>query len=45
MEMKRYEYDTKIQEVKDKGGAYVAFPYDVLRRQPQRKQGGSFRGG
>ncbi|GFI27860.1 hypothetical protein IMSAGC012_02989 [Lachnospiraceae bacterium] len=29
MEMKRYEYDTKIQEVKDKGGAYVAFPYDV----------------
>ncbi|MCI8785896.1 MAG: DUF1905 domain-containing protein [Eubacterium sp.] len=29
METKRYEYDTKIQEVKDKGGAFVAFPYNV----------------
>ncbi len=29
MKEKQYEYDAVIQEVKGKGGAYVAFPYDV----------------
>lgn len=29
MENKKYEYDTKIHEVKEKGGAYVIFPYNV----------------
>lgn len=31
MSEKRYEYDSKIYEVKDKGGAYVLFPYDVRK--------------
>lgn len=26
---KLYEYDSEIYEVKEKGGAYVVFPYDV----------------
>ncbi len=29
MEAKKYEFDAQIHEVKGKGGAYVAFPYDV----------------
>lgn len=29
MKEKQYEYDAVIQGVKGKGGAYVAFPYDV----------------
>lgn len=29
MEAKQYEFDARIQEVKGKGGAYIAFPYDV----------------
>jgi hypothetical protein len=29
MTAKVYEYDTVIQEAEKKGGAYVAFPYDV----------------
>lgn len=28
-ERKIYEYDAVIHEVKDKGGAYVIFPYDI----------------
>lgn len=28
MQEKQYEYDAVIQEVKGKGGAYVAFTYD-----------------
>lgn len=27
--MRAYEYDQKIQAVEAKGGAFVAFPYDV----------------
>ncbi|MBR1407962.1 MAG: DUF1905 domain-containing protein [Clostridia bacterium] len=26
---KRYEYDTVLHEMKDNGGAYVAFPWDI----------------
>ncbi len=29
MNEKKYEYDTIIREAEKKGGAYVAFPYDV----------------
>lgn len=29
MNTKIYEYDTEIREASGKGGAYVAFPYDV----------------
>ncbi len=29
MNAKKYEFDAVIHEVKEKGGAYVAFPYDV----------------
>ncbi len=31
MSQKIYEYDSEIYEVKDKGGAYVVFPYDVRK--------------
>lgn len=27
--MKRYEYDAILHEIPEKGGAYVAFPYDL----------------
>lgn len=27
----RYEYDTPLHELKDKGGAYVVFPWDIRR--------------
>ena len=26
---KRYEYDTVLHEMKDNGGAYVTFPWDI----------------
>ena len=29
--MKRYEYDAVLHEVKDSGGAYVVFPWDIRR--------------
>lgn len=29
MNTRVYEYDTEIREASGKGGAYVAFPYDV----------------
>lgn len=31
MDKKQYEYDTKIESAQGKGGAYVAFPYDVRK--------------
>ena len=27
--MKQYEYDTVLHEIKDNGGAYVVFPWDI----------------
>ena len=29
--MKRYEYDAVLHEMKDSGGAYVVFPWDIRR--------------
>lgn len=29
MNHKLYEYESMVYEAKDKGGAYVAFPYDI----------------
>ena len=29
--LKRYEYDAVLHEMKDSGGAYVAFPWDIRR--------------
>ncbi len=28
---KVYEYETAIHEIKEKGGAYVVFPYDIRK--------------
>lgn len=30
-DMKRYEYDSVLHEIPDKGGAYVDFPWDIRR--------------
>lgn len=32
-EKKIYEYDTILHEIKDKGGAYVAFPIIGVRKE------------
>ena len=29
--MKKYEFDAVIREIKDKGGAFVVFPWDVRK--------------
>lgn len=29
--MDRYEYDTELHELKDRGGAYVVFPWDIRK--------------
>lgn len=29
MEKKTYEYDTKLHEIPEKGGAYVIFPWNI----------------
>ena len=29
--MKKYEYETTLHELKDSGGAYVVFPWDIRK--------------
>ncbi len=31
--MMRYEYDAVLHELPEKGGAYVAFPWDLKKRE------------
>ena len=33
MVMMRYEYDAVLHELPEKGGAYVAFPWDLKKRE------------